>query len=264
MADHSWRTVPFALAFLGYVASTHAEPFRFTLNGNFYGGFSLSGAPIADGTPFVETALFDTSTTNLLGIPGTAVYVPSQASIMFNGTTYQIAPYSAAQPFGVTVSIFDRSSPFPVSPEYGVGLVGNNALAGAGIIADFLSATPNITAANLQTTIFPASAYVGSGIVPGACISAPSTCFTPAQVFDVEPYPLTANGTAYSLTFPFALVTYVTQLSDPNAPEAMGFPGLTIFTQSSASLTDVPEPTSWLILGVGLAAISIMAPMRRG
>ena len=239
-----------------------AEPFLFTLNGNFYGGFSLSGTPIADGTPFTETATFDTSTPSLLGVPGTAVYIPSQATIAFNGTTYQIAPYSAQQPFGVTVAIFDQSSPFPVTPEYGIGLVGNDAIEGAGIIADFLSATPNISAANLTTTTFPASAYVGSGIAPGVCLSAPSTCFTPTQVLDVEPYSLTASGQSYTLTFPFALVTYAPEINDPNAPPP-GSGGLTIDIPSSASLTDVPEPRSLLMLAVGLVATSFLRAARR-
>lgn len=256
--------VAFAAITLAGASAVHAAPFVFTLNGNFYGGFSLSGTPIADGTPFTETATFDTSTPSLLGIPGTAVYVPSQATIAFNGTTYQIAPYSAAQPFGVTVAIFDRSSPFPRVPEYGVGIVGNNVIAGAGIIADFLSATPNISAGNLMTTTFPASAYVGSGIAPGACISAPNTCFTPAQVFDVEPYPLTANGQSYTLTFPFALVTYAPQLNDPNAPQSLGFPGLTIDTPSSASLVAVPEPSTVLLLVAGLTSILMIRRARSG
>lgn len=251
-----------ALAALAVAAPpAQAEPFLFTLNGNFYGGFLLSGTPIADGTPFTETAIFDTSTPNLLGIPGTAVYVPSQATIAFNGTTYQIAPYSAAQPFGVTVSIFDRSSPFPASPEYGVGLVGNNQIAGAGIIADFLSATPNISAAHLTTTTFPASAYVGSGIFPGVCTSAPN-CFSATQVLDIEPYSLTADGQSYTLTFPLTNVTLESQLNDPNAPQALGFPGLTIGTPSSASLTAVPEPRSVLMLAVGLATLTFVRRAR--
>lgn len=243
------------------IPHARAEPFVFTLNGNFYGGFSLSGTPIADGTPFTETARFDTSTPSLLGIPGTAVYVPSSATISFGGTSYQIAPYSVAQPFGVTVAIFDQTSPFPVTPEYGIGLVGNDAIEGAGIIADFLSATPNITASNLMTTSFPASAYVGSGIAPGICVSALSTCFTPAQVLDVEPYLLTADGTSYTLSFPFVLVTLASQVNDPNAPPA-GFGGLVINTPSTASLTDVPEPKSLLMLAVGLTAIALVRSVR--
>jgi uncharacterized membrane protein len=260
----SCRAVAIAGALtLASVGAVHAEPFVFTLNGNFYGGFSLSGTPIADGTPFTETATFNTSTPNLLPLPGTAVYVPSQATIAFNGTTYQLQPYSAAHPFGVNVSIFDRSSPFPATPEYGVGIVGNDMIAGAGIIADFLSATPNISAANLMTTTFPASAYVGSGIFPGVCTSAPSTCFTATQTLDVEPYSLTANGQSYSLTFPQALVTYYTELNDPNAPAAMGVPGLTIYTTSSATLTDVPEPASALLLALGLTALTFVRSIRR-
>lgn len=249
-------------AALAMAPGARAEPFVFTLNGNFYGGVSLSGTPIADGTAFTETATFDTSTPNLLGIPGTAVYVPSQASITFNGTTYQITPYSVAHPFGVTVAIFDRSSPFPAVPQYGVGLIGNDAVAGAGILADFLSATPNISAANLMTTTFPASEYVGSGIAPGICTSAPGTCFTPAQTFDVEPYSLSANGQSYTLTFPFALVTLASQVNDPNAPPP-GFGGLVIETPSSASLTDVPEPRSILVLALGLTGMTFFRSIRR-
>lgn len=113
-----------------------------------------------------------------------------------------------------------------------------------------------------MTTSFPASEYVGSGISSGICISAPNTCFGLTQVLDVEPYSLTADGTSYSLTFPFALVTLESQVNDPNAPAAMGLPGLTIDIASSASLTDLPEPSSWLMLGVGVAAIAFIRSVR--
>lgn len=265
MTASYWRAAALLAVTLGAVPASHAEPFVFTLNGNFYGAYSIAGAPIADGTPFTETARFDTLTPNLLAsVPGSAIYVPSQASIAFGGTTYAIAPYAAAQPYGVAVVIFDRSSPFPFVPEYGVGLLGNPVPGGAGIIADFTSATPNITAGNLTSTVFPASSYVGSGVQSGQCISAPSTCFTPAQVEDVEPYPLTANGVAYALSFPSGpLVTYTPAANDPNAPPP-GFFSILIDTPSSASLTDVPEPSSWLMLGIGLAVMSTMYRRRRG
>ena len=265
MARRSWRIAASITLFVSCAGAAHAEPFEFTLNGELY-GVSLGSTPLANGTPFTETALFDTSTPNLLSfIPGSAAYVPSAASITINGTNYQITPFAAATPYGVAVVIFDQSSPFPVSPEYGVALIGNPLLDGAGILADFTAASPNFTANNLVTTTFAGSDYVGSGEASGVCIDSAVVCNNPNVYHDnsVQPFPLTSNGVSTTLTFPDeVLITDINYVNDPNAPP----PGATLITNapSTAALADLPEPSSWLMLGFGLAAISMMARVRRG
>jgi len=277
---------------LALASAAHAEPFLFTMNGYFYSG-ALSGVPFAAGTPFTETALFDTSSTNLITqtpgesylpgnpnpitnatAPGSVIYVPSSAAITIGGTTYQMAPYSASTPYGVGVAIFDKTDPFPAVPEYGVALIGNPINDGAGILADFLYATPEVYTTNLTSTVFPANAYVGSGITSGVCTSAEATCFSPFQVRDIEPVPLTANGMSYQLTFtdgvstgpftagyPDVLETLDTEINDPNAPPP-GF-GLVISTPFSASLVDVPEPSPIYVMGAGLGALLLLRRFRR-
>lgn len=268
MAGHSSRTASFALALLGCAAAAHAEPFSFALTGTLYQA-KLSGAPIADGTPFVATALFDTSSPNLLSfIPGSAIYVPSQASITFGGTTYEIAPFSAATPYGVSVAIFDRTSPFPPSPEYGIGLIGNPILDGAGILADYINASPNFTIDQLVTTTFAASDYVGTGEQSGVCTDSVAVCEDPFAYHDnsVEPFLLTSNGVQSSLTFPDQVtLTNASYVNDPSAPPpGVPYPNIIINTVSTVSLTAVPEPSSWLLLGFGLTAVSMMGRVRRG
>lgn len=263
-----WRTASFLAVVFGCTSAARAEPFVFTLNGQLYGA-SLSGTPLADGTPFTETASFDTSTPNLLSyIPGSAAYVPSQAAIAINGTTYQITPFSAANPYGVAVAIFDQTSPFPVSPEYGVGLIGNPILDGAGILADFTNASPNFTVNQLVNATFAGSDYVGSGEVSGVCTDGVAICNNPNVYHNnsVQPFPLTSNGVQSSLTFPVILtLTNAAHVNDPNAPPPTAtYANIIINTVSTASLTDVPEPSSWLMLGFGLTILSMIARVRRG
>ena len=269
----SRRIVPLVvtLATVGLAAlPARAEPFVYALSGTIYGaslgtGVTTSGTAIPNGTPFTETALFDTSSPNLVNIPGVAIYVPLQAAITLNGVTYQIAPYSASQPFGVGLAIFDQTSPFPAVPEYAVALIGNPILDGAGILGDFTTATPDFTIDNLVTTTFPASGFVGAGIFGGICADPNvSNCGNPyiTQINDVEPFPLTAAGQSYSLILPDdEILNYA--LDDPNTGPAGAGVIVNITTPFTASLTDVPEPGSWLLLAFGLAAFALNRRNRR-
>ena len=266
MTRHSWPAASLAIALLGTGAAAHAEPFAFTLTGTLYEA-ALSGTSIADGTAFTATALFDTSSPNLVPyIPGTAIYVPTQTSITFGGTTYQIAPFSAATPYGIGVAIFDPTSPFPPSPEYAVGLIGNPVLDGAGIVADFNASSPNFTVDQLVTTTFPTSNFVGAGNFSGICTDDPSICNNPnlERNSDIEPFPLTANGQSYSLTFGNnVILDYDQALDDPSSGSSLPFDTV-ISVPFTASLTDVPEPSSWLLLGVGVLMLTATHRFRRG
>ncbi len=269
----------------------HAEPFLLTISGEFYtapnaacfvpgfgsycattpasiahivNGAAISSTNIPNGTPFTETALFDTSSPNLAappgpGFPGTAFYSPFSATLSVGGLTYQIAPYSTTVPFGVAVSIFDKTSPFPAVPEYGVALIGNVLNDGAGILADFTSASPDFTVGDLTTTTF--SGYVGTGIFSGSCASNCEVPAPPDEVDNIEPMPMTLNGQSYALTLPAnVLLNYDLELNDPNSANGVG---TTIYTPFTASLTDVPEPASILMLGVGLMALPMIRCRRR-
>ena len=277
------------LAILVGSTSARAEPFLLTLSGAFYtapnvacfvpgfesscattpatishlvNGIAVSSTAIPNGTPFTETALFDTSSPNLGAmIPGTAFYSPISATLSVSGATYQIAPYSAAVPFGVAVAIFDQTSPFPAVPEYGAALIGNVLVQGSGILADFTDASPNFTVNQLVSTVFPGSSYVGTGIFSGSCTSNCAVPSPPDQVDNIEPEPLTLNGQSYALTLPDnVLLNYYLALDDPNTGN--GF-GTTVYTPFTASLTDVPEPASVLVLVVGLSALAFVRVARR-
>jgi len=250
-----------AVIALGIATGAHAEPFVFTLQGQFYNA-TLSGTPIPYGTPFTAVADFDTSSPNIvapIGLPGFVAYSPSSVSFTFNGNTYQATPYSNAVPDGLAVDIFDKTTPFPAVPEYGVGLASKplGVPPSAGIIADFNAASPEFSASQLTTTTFPASAYVGTGNFPGTCLS---NCNSEtANIDEIDPIPLLLGATPYSLVLGEIVVNYDQALNDPNSTPG----GVTISAYSTASLVDVPEPPSILLLGVSFGALLLVRGFRR-
>ena len=227
-----------------------AKEFQFTYTGAFntLDALNLQGATTADftaETPFTATALFDDSSPNIVapvGVSGFVAYSPISATLTVNGKTYDLATYDQNQAQGVTVALFDDTTPFanPGTKRYAAGFLQNPLADGAGFIGDWNTATPTFSAANLVPTTF--TGYNGVGYQAG-----------PNQGTTVVPIPLTDSmGNSYLLT----LGNY-----DENfVPGAQGGP------LNTANLAAVPEPApvGLLALGLGILAVTRRPRARAG
>lgn len=125
-------------------------------------------------TPFTINAWFDTSSPNLAPhsppapppFAGFRAYAPSLATIAVGGKSYNIDTITTNPTAGITVAIFDQNSFTP--GRYGVGILQEPPQDGAGIIGDFLGASPNFTAAAITPTAF--TGYFGVGYGSGVCL----------------------------------------------------------------------------------------------
>lgn len=229
------------------------QPFRLTLQGvlDVRSSLGLTGAltPLGGPQPFTLTAAFDPRSGNLaapVGVPGFVAYTPSSILLTLGGRTYSMQPFTAANPTGVAVAIFDQTTPFgpPVGPpgRYGVGIIQNPLADGSGIIADYLGATNPFTIAGtgLLSTTF--TGYAGVGVTSGVCtVGTPANCSAHA----VTPIPLTFGGQGYAL----ALGNY-----EDDAPATPTF---------AAVITAVPEPQSLALAAAGLVGVAGAAAGRR-
>jgi hypothetical protein len=265
----------------GWAGRADAEGFRLTLTGEFWQGESLGPAngtltPFSTATPFTFTALFNTSSPNLVANkpwPGFVAYEPTSLTLSVGGNIYQVEPYNAVQsatggPNGLSVAIFDYTTPFgnpagetpgttPNGFHVSVGLLQDPFHDGAGFTPDFLGSTPdiNIAATGLQPATWTGSYGVGFG--PGVCLSA---CRTPNEVDAVTPTPLTLNGVPYLLQWGSEDVTfapYAGAQSDPTDPRIADGVG------NTAVLTAAPEPGSLPLFGAALALLGIAWPRPR-
>ena len=110
-----------AVLALGTPLAAHATEFELVYDGYFtsldtLGASTGPAIPFSDGESFTATALFDTSSPNLvapIGRPGFVDYAPTSLSLTVGGTTYSVAPYNAVtNPAGLSVAIFDSTSGF--------------------------------------------------------------------------------------------------------------------------------------------------------
>lgn len=194
-------------------------------------------------TPFTFYALFDDSTPNLAPpsppapppFAGFRAYAPSSLKVTIGGTNYSVDPSSA-----VTVAIFDRHSFDP--DHYAVGLLVDPVHDGAGIVGDFLSASPDFTAGTLTPTVF--GDFFGVGHASGLCVTgAPPACphaVTPWLLHD-------ANNVAWNLTLGSFELDY---------PVAHT-PGAGVTTLNTAEILAVPEPATAGLMMAGLVALGI-------
>ena len=78
-------------------------------------------------------------------------------------------PFDATHGAGVSVAIFDATTPFGPPGHYAVGLIQNPLADGAGIVADYLGATPAFTLASGGVVPTTFTGYVGVGVSSGVC-----------------------------------------------------------------------------------------------
>ena len=235
----------------------HAAPLELIYTGAFRNDEALNLASassptfFSDWTPFTIHARFDDSTPNLapsFGGPfnGFRAYAPSSATIDIAGTHYSIESILANPTAGVTVAIFDQNSFDP--GHYAVGLLADPVNDGAGIVGDFLSASPNFTAAALTPTLF--TDFFGVGHGSGVCLSgtAPNCphAVTPLVLHD-------AGNVAWNLTLGNFEVDY----------PAAHTPGALIGPLNTAQIVEVPEPSTYSLLLAALTGLAF-ASRRRG
>jgi len=241
----------FAAAALAAAAATaNAAPFELIYNGTFNTTESLTTAssptPFATTTPFTIRAFFDNSTPNLLPpIPlfsGFHAYAPSLATIEIGGTVYTIDPSN-----NVAVSIFDGSQVFN-APRVGVGLIANVVADGAGVVGDFLSASPSFSVNALTPTTF--TDYYGVGHSSGVCASgSPPVCphvVTPWLLHDPSNVAWNLFIGNYEEDYP--------ALHEGSRSEVVG-------ALNTAAIVAVPEPATVLLMLGGLAGVG--ARLRR-
>jgi hypothetical protein len=257
-----------------FAPAAYAEKFKLTLSGVFNGTTDNSttgmGNPVITETlnagpgganilttpnqPFTMTGYFDSSSPNLIAgaLPpfvysGWVSYAPTSVTLTIGGSTYSVATYTDSVAQGLSVAIFDQNQIFGPG-HYAVGFIQNPVPDGAGIVGDFLTATPGYTVPNLVSTVY--SDYFGVGFGNGICSGGPGSgvgCTTMPIPVDGGLYQLTLGGAeGYDLNNPANLLI-------PGAPpSALVNPNPNFF---SASLTAVPESSTWALLLVGFAAL---------
>ncbi len=223
--------------------AANAGTFKFVYNGSFNStdALNLQGSPtdyFSGSTPFTATALFDDTSPNLaapVGTPGFVAYSPIKANLTVGDRTYNVATYNQDSARGVTVAVFDNTTSFGPG-HYASGFLQNPLADGAGFIGDWLSASPQFSAAHLVTTTL--TNYVGVGYGSGPDLGKGPT---------VVPIPLSdAAGKPYLLT----LGNYDEEFT----------PGV---SSNTVQLEAVPEPDNIaMLLGLALTGISLLS--RRG
>ena len=222
--------------------ATYASTFQLIYTGTFSSSeaLNLAGDPLGlftGVTPFTASAVFDDTSPNLaapVSVPGFVSYSPVWATLNVGGTTYDFTTYNQDPIKGVTVAVFDNTTPFGPPGHYAIGFLQNPLADGAGFIGDFLSSTPPF----LSTHIIPTdlTGYFGVGHGSGPDFGSGPT---------VVPIPLTSKGQSYQLTL-------------GNYDETF-FNGTPLNT---AKIQAVPEPGMILFLSAGLGCVPFIRRRR--
>jgi hypothetical protein len=225
---------PYELIYKGYFSTDEALNLQSSMSPTFFD----------QTTAFTINARFDDTSPNLAPSPplpppnpfdGYRAYAPSVMTIQIAGTSYSVS--SSDNP-GLTVSIFDQGSFDP--GHYGVGIIVDAPADGAGIIGDFLSASPNFLTASLVPTVF--TEPVGVGHASGVCTSGrPPECpreITPLVLRD-------ASNIAWNLTLGNYEVDYPVQ------------------PINAAQIIAVPEPSTYGLMLAGLGSVGWVVRRRR-
>lgn len=235
----------------------HAVQYELVYTGTFNASEALNLASATTPTFFSGTtsftirSFFDDSTPNLLpttGFPfsGFRAYSPSSTTITIGSATYTVDSASVNPTAGVAVAVFDPLQIFNPG-RYGVGLIANVVADGAGIVGDFLSASPAFSANALLPTTF--SDYAGVGHGSGVCLSGSP----PACPHAVTPWVLHDGGAvAWNLT----LGNY-----EEDYPAAHT-PGAPVGPLNTAVIIAVPEPSTNVMVLTGLLGLAWAARQR--
>jgi hypothetical protein len=256
-------------------APAFATKFELTLSGVFNGtGADPTTNPTETLTPtggganllttaneaFTLTGIFDSSSPNLIGgLPppvgsGWVDFAPLSVTLTVGGATYNVATFDGSMgPSGgpgLTVAIFDTTTVFGPG-HYAAGFIQNPLADGAGVVGDFSAATPGYTAPTVVATTY--SEYFGAGFGPGVCTGGPGTgvgCSTTPIPLNGGAFELTLGGiSGYDLENPSNGVPI-----DPDKPR----PNYANDNFFSASLTAVPEPSTWALLLAGFTGLACM------
>jgi hypothetical protein len=246
-----------ALVAAGAATPASAQQFTLLMQGTLDARSAITAGgvatPFTGPTAFSVEAVFDVSSPNLVAripflpfpVPGFVAYRPSSVQLTIGGRAYALQPYDAANPAGVSVSIFDATTPF-FPGLYGVGLIQDPAADGAGFIADFSGASPAYTLAAGGVVPTTYAGYNGVGVSSGAC----ATGTPPNCPKAVTPIPMTWAGQSFGLV----LGNYEEDLAPGAAPWTAR-----IVTGPAV----VPEPATVALVGAGVLALGVAGARRR-
>ncbi len=146
----------------------------------------------------------------------------------------------------MAVTLFDRNSFTP--GRYGIGLFADPVRDGAGIVGDFVSASPDFSVAALTPTVF--GDYAGVGHSSGVCLSGTA----PACPHAVTPWVLHDSSNA---TWSLAIGNYEEDYG------TLTTPGASLGALNTAVILAVPEPATSGLMLAGLGVFAAFAYGRR-
>lgn len=236
-----------ALATLALVTTpAWATKFHFTMRGFLPAATGIGGESLVDDAPVVIRANFDDSSTNLVKFPfGFVAYAPSYATLTTGGLTYRLKSYDPLTQLGISVALFDATTPFGLPGRYAAGIIQDPAKDGTGIVLDLLPTSP-FDAHALSAHDFAASSFFGIGYSPGYCTS---KCRKSGETHSTESIPMSLNGVSHDLTPILGDFTYIDYAKHAPPPYTS--------LRWSAALTSVAEPSALALVALGAAALGV-------